>query len=70
MKQSNRLCRINVDSYRCNGCESCVALCPELFRINEASGKAEAVNDTAPCSGELDRAAAICAEKCIEIERA
>jgi len=69
MRRSERLCRVNVDSYRCNGCESCIVLCPGLFRLSEASGKAEAVNDTAPCSEELERAAAVCPEKCIEIER-
>ncbi|MDH3394303.1 MAG: ferredoxin [Desulfobulbaceae bacterium] len=69
MAKTKQICRINVDSYRCNGCESCVALCPELFRINEASGKAEAINDTAPCSTELEQAASSCPVECIEIEQ-
>ncbi|MDH5299312.1 MAG: ferredoxin [Desulfobulbaceae bacterium] len=68
MGERTASCRITVDTYRCNSCESCVVLCPELFRMSEASGKAEAVNDVAPCSEELHRAAAICAEKCIEVE--
>ena len=66
MGTTEEICRISVDSYRCNGCETCVALCPELFRISEASGKAEAVNDTAPCSAELERAASSCPVECIE----
>ena len=67
MSTAERTCLINVDSYRCNGCETCVSLCPELFRVNEASGKAEAINDSAPCSEELDRAASSCPVDCIEV---
>lgn len=67
MVSMEHICLINVDSYRCNGCESCVSLCPELFRINDASGKAEAINDSAPCSEQLNRAAATCPVDCIEI---
>ncbi len=66
MKETEQICQINVDSYSCNGCESCVSLCPELFRINASSGKAEAVNDTAPCTEELHRAVATCPVECIE----
>ena len=63
------LCRITVDSYECNSCESCVSLLPELFRMSEASGKAEPTQETAPCSEELDRTAATCPVSCIDIER-
>lgn len=66
MQTTEEFCRVSVDSYRCNGCESCVALCPELFRISEASGKAEAANDTAPCSTALDQAVSSCPVECIE----
>lgn len=69
MGTTQRNCRINIDSYECNGCESCVSLLPELFRMGEASGKAEALQETAPCSEELDRAAATCPVGCIDIER-
>ena len=60
-------CRINIDTYRCNSCETCVVICPEVFRMNEVSEKAEPISDTVPCSESLDRAAAMCPEKCIEI---
>lgn len=61
-------CQVNIDTYRCNSCETCVVICPEVFRMNEASEKAEPIADTVTCSEALDRAAAMCPEKCIEIE--
>jgi len=67
MVKIERNCRISVDSYTCNGCESCVELLPEFFRICEATGKVETVNDTAPCSENLDRTAATCPLGCINI---
>lgn len=61
-------CRINIDTYRCNSCETCVVIRPDVFRINPASEKAEPIADTVPCSESLERAAAMCPEKCIEFE--
>jgi len=69
MAGTTTICQITVDTYECNGCESCVSLLPELFRMNEASGKAETVRETAPCSAELDRTAATCPVGCIDIEQ-
>ena len=63
-------CRVNIDTYRCNSCETCVVVCPEVFQMNPVLEKAESIADTVACSESLDRAAAMCPEKCIEIERA
>ena len=62
-------CRVNIDTYHCNSCETCVVICPEVFQMNPALEKAESISDTVACSESLDRAAAMCPEKCIEIER-
>jgi len=62
-------CRVNIDTYRCNSCETCVAICPEVFRMNPALGKAEAISDTVTCSEALEQAVAMCPEKCIELEQ-
>jgi len=70
MEKTDRICRISIDSYACNGCESCVELLPEFFRISDASGKAETVNDTTPCSFALDQAVATCPVGCIDIKNA
>ncbi len=69
MSETCRRCRITIDTYECNGCESCVSLMPELFRMSEATGKAETVGDIAPCSTNLDRTAAVCPQSCIAVER-
>ena len=63
-------CRVNIDTYRCNSCETCVVVCPEVFRINPALEKAESISDTVACSESLKRAAAMCPEKCIAIDPA
>jgi len=44
-----------------------VVICPEVFHINPASEKAETLSDVAPCTEDLERAAAMCPEKCIEV---
>ncbi|MFZ5776069.1 MAG: ferredoxin [Thermodesulfobacteriota bacterium] len=61
-------CRITIDTYRCNSCETCVVIAPESFRMNEALDKAEPLADTLPCDENQERAAAMCPEKCIVIE--
>ncbi|MFA7383674.1 MAG: ferredoxin [Desulfurivibrionaceae bacterium] len=62
-------CRINIDTYRCNSCETCAVICPEVFRMNPVLEKAEAISDTVKCSESLERAVAMCPEKCIELEQ-
>ena len=61
-------CRINIDTFRCNSCETCIVLCPEIFRLNPATEKAEAFSDPVECSEALEKAAAMCPEKCIQLE--
>lgn len=61
-------CQVTIDTYRCNACETCVVICPEVFRMNPATEKAEATSDTVQCSESLERAVAMCPEKCIEME--
>ena len=62
-------CRVTIDTYRCNSCETCVVICPEVFRINTTLEKAEPISDTVICDDSLERAVAMCPEKCIELER-
>ena len=61
-------CRITIDTYRCNSCETCIVICPDSFRMNAMLGKPEPVADTLPCHENQERAAAMCPEKCIAIE--
>ena len=60
--------QINIDSYLCNGCGACVELCPDVFYLNELTGKAELATLDPVITDEVYQAAALCPEKCIEIE--
>lgn len=60
--------KISIDTYRCNGCGTCVEICPEIFRLNSESEKAEALAEAAELTEELARAAAMCPTGCIELD--
>lgn len=57
-----------IDTYLCNGCASCVEICPEVFRMDEMTGKAELVTADPEITEAVFQAAAYCPEKCIEIK--
>jgi len=59
---------IIIDTYLCNGCASCVEICPDVFRLDEMTGKAELVTAEPEISETVYQAAAYCPEKCIEIK--
>lgn len=59
---------VNIDTYRCNGCGTCAALCPEVFRLGDDSGKAELIDGCVALSEALEQSATMCPEKCIELE--
>jgi len=60
--------QIIVDTYLCNGCGTCIEMCPDVFCWDEASGKATLVTAEPVVTDEVYLAAAYCPEKCIEIE--
>ncbi len=63
--------KIRVDQLKCDTTGICVKECPELFRFQEGSKKAEAIEEEVPAA--LERAcmdvAARCPSKAIIIER-
>ncbi|MFU8819333.1 MAG: ferredoxin [Desulfurivibrio sp.] len=59
---------IILDTHECNGCEGCVELCPELFRMDETGAKAELLVSRAPLSPALVEAIKMCARQCISTE--
>lgn len=63
----NDLVQINIDTYLCNGCGTCIEICPGVFYLDESSGKAALVVPDPSVTDELYQAAAYCPEKCIEI---
>lgn len=62
-----KICRIYVDRYRCKACGACIELCPEIFRLDEVTEKAEEIVDRAPLTEALEQAVSICPTKCIEL---
>ena len=60
--------QIIIDTYLCNGCGTCIEMCPDVFRFDEATDKATLVVAEPLITEEVRMAAAFCPEKCIEIE--
>ncbi len=60
---------ISLDTYECNGCGSCVEICPDIFRMDATGEKAEVIHPDATITGRIEEAAAYCAAKCISLTR-
>ena len=56
---------ISIDTYECNGCGSCVALCPNVFQMDAAGEKAEVIAPDTPITAAIEEAAAYCPAGCI-----
>ena len=56
---------IDIDTYLCSGCATCVVLCPEAFRLSPITGKAELIDPDQPVTDAVREAAAYCPEHCI-----
>lgn len=61
------MAEIIIDTYLCSGCETCVEMCPDVFRMDEVTEKAELVTTSPVITDEVYQAAAFCPEKCIKI---
>jgi ferredoxin len=59
---------IYIDTYRCNGCGSCVELAPAVFIIDEVTEYPGLISDEMEITEELERAVAMCPTQCIDIE--
>ena len=56
---------IDIDTFLCSGCATCVVLCPEVFRLSPITGKAELIDPDQPVTDAVREAAAYCPEHCI-----
>lgn len=59
---------IIIDSYECNGCGSCVEICPEVFVMDDDGEKAILIDPDAEVTDKVEEAAAYCPQKCIEFD--
>ncbi len=56
---------ILIDVYECNGCGSCVEICPEVFAMDDNDEKAVLLDSDAEITDKVEEAAAYCPQKCI-----
>lgn len=54
--------QIIIDTYLCNGCGTCVEMCPAVFCFDEMSGKATLVSSDPEITDDIYQAAAYCPE--------
>ncbi len=59
---------IMIDVYECNGCGSCVEICPDVFAMDEYGEKVVLIAPHAEVTEKVEEAAAYCAQKCITFE--
>ncbi len=58
---------ILIDTYECNGCGSCIEICPDVFAMDDGE-KAFLLDSDAAVTDKVEEAVAYCPQKCIEIE--
>ncbi len=56
-----------IDTYLCSGCGTCVAIAPDIFRMNQTSEKAELIEIDPEINDDILTSAAFCPEKCIDV---
>ncbi len=54
-----------IDTYECNGCGSCVSLCPDVFEMDQTGDKALVREQPLEITPDLEKAAAFCPQVCI-----
>ena len=57
-----------VDLSRCTDCESCLVLCPSVFKRNEETGRIEIVDRSEYPEEEIREVIAMCPADCISWE--
>ncbi|WP_457577191.1 ferredoxin [Desulfomarina sp.] len=60
--------KVHIDEDECIGCESCVEICPDVFRFNDDTDKAEVIDEDSGGEECVEEAAASCPAECIHIE--
>ncbi len=60
--------KVTIDEDECIGCESCVEICPEVFRFDEDTDKANVIDEDAGDTDCVDEAVASCPTDCIEVD--
>jgi ferredoxin len=56
-----------IDRAECTDCESCLTLCPDVFRRNEDTGHIEVVDISEYPEDVVQEVMSVCPGKCIEL---
>ena len=59
-----------IDTSECTDCESCVALCPSVFKRNENTGLLEVADLSEYPEEDIEEAMSMCPADCITWEKA
>ena len=60
--------RVVIDTDECTGCETCVELCPDVFKFNDADEVAEVINAEGDPEDCIEEAIDSCPVECIHWE--
>ncbi len=60
--------RVHLDEECCLGCEACVEICPEVFRMNEETEKSEVIKAEGGPEEQIQEAMDSCPAECIDWE--
>ena len=60
--------KVYIDEEECIGCGSCEEICPEVFRLNEDTDKAEVIKPEGGPEDLVEEAMATCPVECIHWE--
>ncbi len=60
--------KVHIDEDDCIGCESCVEICPDVFRFNDDTDKAEVIDENSGDKECVEEAVASCPGECIHVE--
>jgi len=60
--------RVTIDSDACIGCETCVDICPEVFRMNDETDLAEVILAEGGPEEQIEEAIESCPVECIRRE--
>ncbi|MCJ7663252.1 MAG: ferredoxin [Desulfobacterales bacterium] len=60
--------KVYIDEEECIGCGTCEEICPEVFSLNEKTGKAEVINQEGASQDKIEEAIEACPVECIRWE--
>jgi ferredoxin len=60
--------KVFIDEEECIGCGTCEEICPEVFKLNEETDKAEVISQEGAPEDKMEEAIEACPVECIHWE--